>query len=119
MTRVYAWTEDEDEIALDAITVGIRSDTRILKVGGLQFGQRDAVIYWPDWTGGGTKVEAAIVGPFSVQDALDRAEQLCMKYRFRRVVIWLQHRELWDESWGKLASAPAAYPSTADSIALR
>ena len=51
MTHIYEWTEDEDDIALDAITVGIRSDTRILTVAGLQFGQRDALIYWPDWAG--------------------------------------------------------------------
>ena len=26
MMRLYAWTKDEDDVALDAITVGIRSD---------------------------------------------------------------------------------------------
>lgn len=34
MTRPYAWTEDEDDVALDAVTVGIRSNTRILTVAG-------------------------------------------------------------------------------------
>jgi hypothetical protein len=103
MTRVYEWTEDEDAIALDAITVGIRSDTRILKIGGLQFGQRDALIYWPDWDGKGTRLPAAIEGPFPVQHALERAEHLRATHAFNRVVIWLQHRELWDERWGALS----------------
>ena len=48
VARVYSWTDDEDEIAPDAVTVGIRSDTRILTIAGLQFGQRDAAVYWPD-----------------------------------------------------------------------
>lgn len=54
MPRAYKWTDDEDDIALDAVTVGNSSDTRILKAGGLQFGQRQAQIYWPDRAMNGT-----------------------------------------------------------------
>ena len=103
MARVYSWTDDEDEIAPDAVTVGIRSDTRILTIAGLQFGQRDAAVYWPDWSGGKQAISAALEGPMNVKDALERAENLCAQYGFKRVVIWLQHRELWDDRWGKLA----------------
>ncbi|MDB5614944.1 MAG: hypothetical protein JWQ22_2597 [Devosia sp.] len=103
MARIYSWTEDEDEVALDAITVGIRSDTRILTVAGLQFGQRDAVIYWPEWQGKGSLIPAAMEGPMPVPSALERAELLCAQHGFKRVVVWLQHHELWDERWGQLA----------------
>lgn len=103
MARIYEWTEDEDDIALDAITVGIRSDTRILTVAGLQFGQRDALIYWPDWAGQDELFAAGMEGPMPVQSALQRAEALCALRAFKRVVIWLQHRELWDDRWGRLA----------------
>jgi hypothetical protein len=41
-----------------------------------------------------------------VNDALRRAEQVCARYAFRRVVVWLQHRELWDDRWGQLAQKP-------------
>jgi len=103
MARRYAWTEDEDDIALDAVTVGIRSDTRILTVAGLQFGQREALIYWPDWPGGSSPIPAAMEGPMPVESALERAERLCAMHAFKRVVVWIQHREIWDERWGELA----------------
>jgi hypothetical protein len=106
VAREYSWTEDEDEIAPDAVTVGIRTDTRMLTIAGLQFGQREAVLYWPDWPGRGEPIKAAIEGPMQVEDALERAERLRSRYAFDRVVLWLQHRELWDDRWGKLAAQP-------------
>ena len=106
MARLYAWSEDEDEIALDAITVGIRTDTRILTIGGLRFGQREAFIYWPDWTGANGSVRAGMEGPSTVESALERAEELRVLHCFERVVVWVQHRELWDERWGLLAPEP-------------
>ncbi len=105
MARAYQWTEDEDEIALDAVTVGISSDTRILKVGGLQFGQRQAQVYWPERPGNGNALAAGVEGPMSVEAALKRADELCHRYGFTRVVIYLQHRELWDDRWGSLTEA--------------
>lgn len=106
MTRVYQWTEDEDDIALDAVTVGISSDTRILTVAGLQFGQRNAIVYWPDWIGDGEPVPAAIEGPMPVQSAFERAATVCDLHAFKRVVVWVQHRELWDDRWGQLSPSP-------------
>ncbi|MDP2779614.1 hypothetical protein [Devosia sp.] len=106
MKRVYQWTEDEDDVALDAVTVGISSDTRILKVAGLQFGQRNATIYWPDWSSGAMEAKSAVEGPMPVENALQLAEQVCERHAFRRVVVWLQHRELWDDRWGELAPEP-------------
>ena len=104
MARVYPWTENEDEVALDAITVGIRSDTRILTIAGLQFGQRDALISWPEWDTKSGLLPAGLEGPMAVREALKRAEYLKAIHRFERVVIWVQHRGLWDERWGQLAS---------------
>lgn len=103
MVHVYSWTEDEDEVALDAVTVGIRSDTRILSIAGLQFGAREAIIYWPESSASGTPVQAALEGPMPVESALRRADAVCARHAFQRVVIWVQHRELWDERWGELA----------------
>jgi hypothetical protein len=103
MTRIYQWTEDEDEIAPDAITIGISSDTRMLTIAGIQFGQITAVVFWPDWAAKGQQIKAAIEGPMAVEAALHRAEALCARHDFKRIVVWLQHRELWDERWGKLA----------------
>lgn len=105
VARAYQWTEDEDEIALDAVTVGISSDTRILKVGGLQFGQRQAQVYWPEKPGAGTSLAAGVEGPMSVEAGLKRADELCHRYGFARVVLYLQHRELWDDRWGRLTEA--------------
>ena len=106
MARVFNWTEDEDDLASDAVTVGIKADTRILTIAGLQFGQREALVYWPDWTGGHKPAQAAIEGPMSVEMALARADALRELHTFKRVVIWVQHRELWDDKWGKLAPVP-------------
>ena len=41
-----------------------------------------------------------------VQSALERAESLRAQHAFKRVVVWLQHRELWDERWDQLAAEP-------------
>jgi hypothetical protein len=103
MAQVYNWTEDEDEVAVDAVTVGIRSDTRILTIAGLQFGAREAVVYWPETAANGTPVPAALEGPMPVEKALRRAHALCARHAFKRVVIWVQHHELWDNRWGTLA----------------
>jgi hypothetical protein len=36
-----------------------------------------ASIYWPDWISQGDKVKDSLVGPYSVPNALKRAEELC------------------------------------------
>lgn len=42
----------------------------------------------------------------AVEQALDRAERLRSLYAFKRVVVWVQHRELWDDRCGALAQEP-------------
>lgn len=63
-----------------------------------------ANVYWPDWVGGGDKIKAAMEGPYSVPEALDRAELLCALWAFDRVVIGLQRRETWRSEWGELSN---------------
>lgn len=106
MTRIFQWTEDEDEIAPDAVTIGISSDTRILTIAGIEFGEKTAVVFWPDWAGAKGHVRAALEGPMPVEAALKRAENLRADHGFKRIVLWLQHQELWDVRWGKLAARP-------------
>ena len=103
MTSIYHWTEDEDDIATDAVMLGISSDSRILTVGGLRFGEAKASIYW---AAKGEAVAAAVEGPYPVPVAIERANALCTQYGFNRVVVWLQHRELWSDAWGQLSEAP-------------
>jgi len=103
MLRVYQWSDDEDEIAFDAITVGIGSDAAALEAAGLPVPDPVASIYWPDWITGGDKVRAAMEGPYEVAEALERAEMLCALWAFERVVVSLQSRSDWREAWGQLA----------------
>jgi hypothetical protein len=41
-------------------------------------------------------------GPYSVPEALERAELLCALWAFTRVVMALQRRETWRREWGEL-----------------
>jgi hypothetical protein len=47
--------------------------------------------------------EAAMKGPYSVPDALERAELLCAMWAYERVVISLQHRSMLRDDWGALS----------------
>lgn len=107
MARIYNWTDDEDEVAMDAVTVGIGTDTRILKIGGLEFGKPKAWVYWPETTNRGIRVEARSEGPFEdVPAALDYAETMARTHGFSRVAIAIQDRDLWDKRWGSLNPKP-------------
>ena len=97
----YAWTTDDDEVALDAIIVGIGSDEKAFTAG-IDYGEVLASIYWPDWIRQGNKVKAALEGPYSVPEALERAQTLCALWAFNRVVIAIQDRAIWRREWGQL-----------------
>lgn len=99
---IYQWTTDDDEVALDAITVGIGDDSPYLIDVGATPVEPVANIYWPDWVSQGDKVKATMEGPYSVPDALQRAEILCAMWAYKRVVISLQRRETWKAEWGEL-----------------
>jgi len=103
---LYQWTDDDDEVALDAIIVGIGSDAPAFAEFGIEFGEVLASVYWPDWIAQGDKVSASLEGPYTVPDALERAEHLRAQWAFQRVVIAIQDRSLWDDAWGELAEFP-------------
>lgn len=99
---VYHWTTDDDEVALDAITVGIGDDSSALLELGITPAEPLANIYWPDWISQGDKINASMEGPYPVEEALRRAESLCYLWAFKRVVIALQDRSTWRPVWGEL-----------------
>ena len=71
----YQWTTDDDEIAADAIIVGIGGTSMEMLLAGLSYVEPTASIYWPEWFGPGGKVEAGgEMGPWLVPEALKRAE---------------------------------------------
>ncbi len=78
----YQWTTDDDEVALDAIIVGIGSDEKAFTAAGIEFGEVLASIY---------------------PEALERAETLCALWAFKRVIIAIQDRSIWQPEWGELA----------------
>ncbi|WP_193336151.1 hypothetical protein [Devosia beringensis] len=98
----YAWTTDDDEIALDAIIVGIGDDAPALIAAGMTPAEPLANVYWPDWISQGDKINAAMEGPYPVAEALERAEILCAVWAYERVVISLQDRATWRREWGEL-----------------
>lgn len=95
---VYQWTTDDDEVAFDAITVGIGAPPR-----GFDPVELTASVYWPDWITQGDKVRGSMEGPYSIDDAFRRAESLRTIWAFKRVVIAIEERELWQPEWGELA----------------
>lgn len=103
MAGPYQWTDDEDEVATDAVIVGIASDSPALEAAGLTAEPTLASVYWPARMHQGDKVEARMEGPFEPAVALDYAEEIAKLYGFPRVVIAIQARELWEDHWGTLA----------------
>lgn len=105
MARGYTWTDDEDHVAPDTVTVSIGSDTRILKIAGLEFGTASAWVYWPETVHHGEHIQPRAEGPFDdVGVALDYAAQMSALYGFGRVVVALQDASLWRDIWGELGS---------------
>lgn len=106
MARIYRWTADEDDVAMNAVTVEIGSNTRILKIAGLEFGKLTAWVFWPERVSMGQKIEARSEGPFEVPVALSYAEEMADLHGFSHVVIALQDPSMWDANWGTLAPQP-------------
>lgn len=100
----YQWTTDDDEIALDAVIVGIGGTSMEMLLAGLSYVEPTASIYWPDWFGPAGRIEAGgEMGPWQVPEALKRAEELRAQFGFRRVVIAMEERGIWRDEWGTLA----------------
>lgn len=98
----FQWSSDDDDVALDAIIVGIGSDERSFSAAGIEFGEVLASIYWPDRITQGDLVKAGLEGPYPVHEALERASQLRELWAYDRIVIAIQDRSLWRSEWGEL-----------------
>lgn len=105
MTNIYQWTTHDDEIALDAIIVGIGGTSAEMVSFGLTYVEPQASIYWSAWFGPDGQVTDADFhpGPFDVPAALKKAEELRVRFGFPRVVIALEERGMWRDQWGELA----------------
>jgi hypothetical protein len=62
----FQWTTDDDEVALDAITVGIGDDSPAMIEACMRLVEPTANVYWPDWISQGDKIKAFMEGPYSV-----------------------------------------------------
>ncbi|KKB80999.1 hypothetical protein VW35_02170 [Devosia soli] len=103
MPRTYQWTTDDDEVAFDAIMVGIGGTDTTMIAAGLSYVEPQANIYWATQvTDRGVFAAGEMIG-WPVGEALDRAEELRAMMGVRRVVITLQERGMWRDEWGKLA----------------
>lgn len=105
MTKTYQWTTRDNEIALDAITVGIGGTSSEMLRAGLSYVEPTASIYWPAWFGPEGQVTNAggELGPWLIPDALNRAEELRVLIGFSRVVVTMEERGIWRDEWGALA----------------
>jgi hypothetical protein len=80
---IYQWTTD-DEVALNAIIVGIGDDNAaLIEAGATPPLEPTASIYWPEWISQGDKIKASLEGPYSVPEALERADELCALWRLQ------------------------------------
>lgn len=99
----YPWTTCDDELDETAVIVGIGgADTSMIAMG-LSHTEPRADIYWfTQITHRGYFVEGG-EHDFSVPEALDRAEELRREMGYSRVVVTIQERGMWRDSWGRLA----------------
>lgn len=101
---VYQWTTSDDEIADDAIMVGIGGASAEMISAGLTYVEPTASIYWcARVTANGVFEAGGEMGPWSVPEALARAEQLRDQMGYDRVVVTMAEAGIWQDAWGKLA----------------
>ena len=101
---VYQWTTNDDEIAEDAIIVGIGGTSSDMLGIGLSYVEPTVSIYWcARVTVVGVYEAGGETGPWSVPEALARAEELRDQMRYARVVVTMAEAGLWRPDWGRLA----------------
>lgn len=100
----YSWTTSPDEIADDAIIVGIGGTDAEMIALGLSYVEPTASIYWPARvTALGVFAADGEMGPWSVPAALRRAQELKETMGYERVVVTLAEAGLWRPEFGTLA----------------
>jgi len=101
----YAWTTKDDEIAEDAIMVGIAGTSVDMLVAGLSYVEPTASIYWcARVTDHGVFEAGGEMGPWQVPEALARAETLRETMGYDRVVVTMAEIGIWRPHWGRLKS---------------
>ena len=100
---VYQWTTKDDEIAEDAIMVGIAGSSTDMIAAGYSYIEPQADIYWCSRVTPMGFFEAGGEMRFLPQDALNRAAELCHEMGYVRVVVTLQEVGIWRPEWGRLA----------------
>lgn len=101
---VYRWTTRDDEIAEDAIMVGIGGTGVGMIAAGLTYVEPTANIYWcARVTATGVYEAGGEMGPWPVRKALVRAEELRNQMGFERVVVTMAEAGIWRPEYGKLA----------------
>ncbi len=101
---VYAWTTRDDEIAEDAIIVGIGGTSAEMLMAGLSYVEPTASIYWPARvTKNGVFDVGSEMGPWPVMAALARAHFLRSRMAYERVVVTMAEVGIWRPEYGELA----------------
>lgn len=101
---VYAWTTNVDEVAEDAITVGIGGTSAEMLMAGLSYVEPTASIYWSTRvTPNGVFQSDSEMGPWNVLEALARAHFLRQRMGYERVVVTMAEVGIWRPEYGRLA----------------
>ncbi len=101
---IYQWTTRDDEIAEDAIIVGIGGTSVEMIAAGLTYVEPSASIYWcARVTAKGVYEAGGEMGPWPVKAALSRAEELRNQMGYERVVVTMAEAGIWRPEYGKLA----------------
>lgn len=100
----YQWTTHDDEIADDAITVGLDGTSTEMLAAGLTYVEPTASIYWRGRvTGRGVFPDGSEMGPWAVVEALRRAHELRILMGYERVVVTMAEVGIWRPEYGRLA----------------
>lgn len=100
----YQWSTRDNEIAEDAIRVGIGGTSAEMLMAGLSYVGPSASIYWSarvtpkGWFEAGSEI-----GPWPVRDALARAHVLRERMGYERVVVIIAEAGIWRPEYGTLA----------------
>lgn len=101
---VYQWTTNDDEVAVDAIMVGIGGTTSKMIGIGLTYVEPMGSIYWnARVTEKGVFDAGGETGWWTVKDALGQAHALQHRMGYERVVVTMEEVGIWRPEWGRLA----------------
>lgn len=99
----YEWSTNDDDVAEDAIIVGIGGTSTSMLAAGLAYVEPRADIYWTAQVTSLGVFDAGGYAGWAVPEALDRAHELRIMMGVDRVVVAIEERGMWQEAWGRLA----------------